>query len=158
VWSLVNSAWCTYLACSAQLSQRKTQDSFCYSLTNFLCKFAFRHSHHSHPQIFCLLPTLLCLTCLPPCTLSTLPFMPIHPVPFITLKLDPNKTNGTSEHHEDGTEGEEHYNFEINPEAAKMLQSIEEPVSVCFPFFAAQLSAFTPLLFYLSFPTFVFYL
>ena len=57
--------------------------------------------------------------------------MPIHPVPFITLRVDPKHSNGTSESHEDGTEEEEHYHFEINPEAAKMLQNIEEPVSVC---------------------------
>lgn len=57
--------------------------------------------------------------------------MPIRPVPFITLHVD-KKENGANENHDGEEGGEEHYHFDINEEAAKMLQSIEEPVSVCF--------------------------
>jgi hypothetical protein len=53
--------------------------------------------------------------------------MPIHPIPFITLRGDPKHPNGAGE---DGTEGDEHFQFDINPEAVKLLQNIEEPVSV----------------------------
>jgi len=53
--------------------------------------------------------------------------MPIKPIPFITLHVDGNKENGD---HEDSTEGEEHFRFDINEEAARILQNIEEPVSV----------------------------
>lgn len=56
--------------------------------------------------------------------------MPIHPVPFITLHVD--KQNGAehAEHHEGEEGGEEHYKFEINEAAVKLLQDVDQPVSV----------------------------
>lgn len=53
--------------------------------------------------------------------------MPIQPVPFITLHVD--KENGAGH---DSTEGEEHYRFEVNEKAVKMLMDVEQPVSVCY--------------------------
>lgn len=50
--------------------------------------------------------------------------MPIRPIPFITLHTE----NGNGTHEE--TEGEEHFRFDINEEAVKILQNIEDPVSV----------------------------
>lgn len=56
--------------------------------------------------------------------------MPIRPVPFVTLHAENNSNKEGNGNHEDGTEGEEHFRFEINEEAVKMLQDIEGPVSV----------------------------
>lgn len=52
--------------------------------------------------------------------------MPIKPIPFITLHTENGNKN-----EEEEREGEEHFRFEINEEAARILQSIDEPVSVC---------------------------
>jgi len=55
--------------------------------------------------------------------------MPIRPLPFITLKVDKTKSDIGLDRSYDGTN--DAFEFEINQEAANLLNSIDDPISVC---------------------------
>lgn len=54
--------------------------------------------------------------------------MPIRPLPFITLKVDKSKQSEYADGEHDSNEA---FEFEINEEAANLLSSIDDPISVC---------------------------
>ncbi len=57
--------------------------------------------------------------------------MPIRPIPYITLhKEETNTGHESNGNNNNDEEGDAHYTFEVNEEAVKLLQDIEDPVSV----------------------------